>query len=113
VGCDLGSMVLQGIGGGVAASAESKPELLSVGNGLIIAGIAFQVATMSVCGLLVLLYIYKYKKAKKAGVTVSSGVEKSQYHTISTDPKERKKLMVFCSAVAISYVAILIRCIYR
>lgn len=113
VGCDLGSMVLQGIGGGVAASASTKPQLLDVGNGLIIAGIAFQVATMSVCGLLVLLFIWKYQKAKKGSVAVATEAEKSQYHSISTDPKERKKLMMFCSAVALAYLAILIRCIYR
>ena len=113
VGCDIGSMALQGIGGGVAASASTKPQLLDVGNGLIIAGIAFQVATMSVCGLLVCLYIWRFKKAKKAGASVSSTAEKSQYHSVSTDPKERKKLMIFCTAIALAYFAILIRCIYR
>ena len=43
VGCDLGSIVLQAVGGGLAASAGKKSslKLLNAGNGLIVAGISF------------------------------------------------------------------------
>lgn len=52
-GSDLGSIILQAIGGGVAAAAgdrgdERDQALLDAGNGLIIAGIGFQIATMVV-----------------------------------------------------------------
>lgn len=50
---DLGSIILQAIGGGVAAAAGDRGDdrdqvLLDAGNGLIIAGIGFQIATMTV-----------------------------------------------------------------
>ena len=113
IGCDIGSIVLQAIGGGVAAAATNNIKLLDTGNGLIIAGIAFQVATMSVCGLFCLIYYIKYQKAKKRGSSLSPEAEKSEYHSMSSNPKERKKLILFCFAVALAYISILIRCIYR
>lgn len=109
-------MVLQGIGGGVAASANRKLSLVNIGNRLIIAGIAFQVATMAVCGFLMVTYIMKFRKAHKngsSGVSSPGGVEKSNYHVVATDPKERKKVIIFCWALTLAYITILIRCIYR
>ncbi|OBT70174.1 hypothetical protein VE03_00331 [Pseudogymnoascus sp. 23342-1-I1] len=107
VGCDLGSIVLQAIGGGVAASAgdTGNKKLLDAGNGLIVAGISFQVATMAVCGLLVAAYIFRYKKASRAGTLTT---EKNDYN-----PGEKRKLRIFCVAIAVSYITILTRCVYR
>ncbi|KFY32341.1 hypothetical protein V493_00289, partial [Pseudogymnoascus sp. VKM F-4281 (FW-2241)] len=107
VGCDLGSIVLQAIGGGVAASAgdTGNMKLLDAGNGLIVAGIAFQVATMTGCGLLVALYIFRYKKAAKLGTPTT---EKNEYNA-----GENRKLRLFCIAIAIAYITILTRCVYR
>lgn len=117
IGCDIGSICLQALGGGVASAATNNPNLLKTGNGLIVAGISFQVATMAVCGLLCLIYYIRYQKAKKSasGSTASSspGAEKSNYHHISEDPQERRKLVIFCFAIALAYLAILVRCIYR
>ncbi|QRD93277.1 RTA1 domain protein [Aspergillus flavus] len=48
IGCDIGSLILQAAGGGVAAAAGSEQvDLLNAGNDIIITGIAFQVATIS------------------------------------------------------------------
>jgi len=113
VGCDIGSICLQAIGGGIAASAgnENSASLLDAGNGLIVAGIAFQVATMAVCGLFVVVYMLRYRKAR--GSPVQAEGEKSQYANIRENTGEKKKLLVFCAAVSLAYIAILIRCIYR
>ncbi|KFY08683.1 hypothetical protein V492_06005 [Pseudogymnoascus sp. VKM F-4246] len=107
VGCDLGSIVLQAIGGGVAASAgdTGNKKLLDSGNGLIVAGISFQVATMAVCGLLVAAYVFRYKKAARVGTPTT---EKNDYN-----PGEKRKLKIFCVAIAIAYITILTRCVYR
>ncbi|EAU39571.1 conserved hypothetical protein [Aspergillus terreus NIH2624] len=44
IGCDIGSLILQAAGGGVAAAAgNTNVKLLNAGNNIIIAGIAFQV----------------------------------------------------------------------
>lgn len=96
IGCDIGSICLQAIGGGVAASAGSDNiDLLHVGNNIIIAGIAFQVATMLICGLLAGEFIMKLVRHGQPGR--------------STDAKAQ----AFQFAVIFAYLAILVRCIYR
>lgn len=110
VGCDFGSMVLQGIGGGLAAAGGTKNQkLIDGGNKMIVAGIAFQVVTMAVCGLLILWFVVKYKMAAKH-VTG----EKSAYHL---DKEEGSislwKVKVFGWLVTLAYTTTLIRCIYR
>jgi hypothetical protein len=65
IGCDFGSIVLQACGGGMAAAGgTTNKKLIDGGNNLIVAGIAFQVVTMAVCGALVLVYIFRYRKAR-------------------------------------------------
>ncbi|MBK5651980.1 MAG: RTA1 domain-containing protein, partial [Rhizobium sp.] len=86
-------------------------KLIDGGNKMIVAGIGFQVATMAVCGILVLIYVIRYKK----GTATSHAVdEKSAYHM----DKEQGamplwKVKVFAIVVAVAYVTVLIRCIYR
>jgi len=113
IGCDFGSIILQAIGGGIAASAGDnleKPELLDVGNGLIVAGISFQVATMAVCGVLMLLYWMQFNAAKvsRVGSREPSDYEKDQHF-----PKRARNFRLFCYAIGLAYTTILIRCIYR
>lgn len=113
IGCDFGSIILQAIGGGIAAGAGDNlrnPKLLDVGNGMIVAGIAFQVATMAVCGTLMLDFFIRFKKAKKNGLT--SQVE-SDYEKDQGSPKIARNFRIFCCAIALAYTTILIRCIYR
>ncbi|KAL5390240.1 hypothetical protein DPSP01_001811 [Paraphaeosphaeria sporulosa] len=78
VGCDFASIVMQAIGGGVAAGGgiSDNIKVVNVGNSLILAGIAFQVAAMSVCGLLVLTFLWRYRKAR---ATLYASNEKSAY----------------------------------
>ncbi|MBE3043929.1 RTA1 domain-containing protein [Candidatus Bathyarchaeota archaeon] len=102
IGCDIGSILLQAAGGGIAASAEDDKDLLDIGNNVIIAGIAFQVATMVVCGILTLDYSfrrYRHRGSAPAGV--------------KTDRVAAVKATLFQGSVALAYFAVLIRCIYR
>ncbi|KAF3482715.1 uncharacterized protein GIQ15_02039 [Arthroderma uncinatum] len=104
IACDIGSLILQAAGGGVAAAATKKNvKLLDVGNGIIIAGIAFQVATMSVCGLLALEF---FIRAHRSG---QGFTPKGSSHGAAV----RRSFWIFCAADAFAYLAILIRCIYR
>jgi hypothetical protein len=112
IGCDIGSIVLQACGGGIAAAGgNSNIKLLDAGNNLIIAGIAFQVATMAACGLLVLVYIWRYRKGAPMKGQLN---EKSNYQlskeqgTVSLG-----KIKLFAAVVCLSYFTVLIRCIYR
>ncbi|KAE8152826.1 RTA1 like protein-domain-containing protein [Aspergillus avenaceus] len=101
IGCDIGSLILQAAGGGVAAAAGSDQlDLVNAGNNIIITGIAFQVATMSVCGLLALEYFVRYIRQR-------GSVEKS----LGNGDGWRIKLVIFADVFA--YFTVLIRCIYR
>lgn len=112
VGCDFGSIVLQAIGGGVAAGGGSSDNInvVNVGNNLIVAGIAFQVATMTACGLLVVVYLWRYRKARAD--RRASG-EKSAFETSRANGAVSRKLYVFGAMLVLAYATVLIRCIYR
>ncbi|USP77755.1 hypothetical protein yc1106_05029 [Curvularia clavata] len=112
VGCDFGSIVLQAVGGGMAAAGgTTNKKLIDGGNNLIVAGIAFQVATMSVCGVLILIYIFRYRKARQHPDVIS---EKSDYQMDKeTGAVSLGKVKLFGLVIVLSYVTVLIRCIYR
>jgi len=117
IGCDFGSIVLQAIGGGVAAGAGNhgqNKKLLNVGDGLIVAGIAFQVATMAVCALVMLDYFIRFQRAKKQKTTTQSenGLE-SEYEKNQKDPKASRNFRIFAFAIGAAFVVIFIRCVYR
>jgi RTA1 like protein len=116
---DFGSIVLQAIGGGVAASAtvgdKRFRKLLDAGDGLIVAGIAFQVATMAICGLVMIDYYRRFHKAKKgsmATTAINDGAG-SEWEKNRSDPHIKRNLRVFVSAITVAFVTIWIRCIYR
>lgn len=118
VGSDLGSIIVQAIGGGVAASAKngSNKKLLSAGDALIIAGIALQSVTMFICGSVVLDFFLKRRKARTdkgetEGVTDSSMDATTLPNDVHTTSPLRFK--IFCWAIGFAFLTILIRCIYR
>ena len=123
IGMDFGSIVLQAIGGGVASAADSNTKdgakLAHAGDGLIVAGIAFQVFTMAVCALLMADYFRSFLRAKKAlrSSRAMDGVPGSEWGSEweknRSDPKVKKNFRLFCIAIAFAFVAIWIRCIYR
>lgn len=112
IGCDIGSIVLQACGGGIAASGgNTNIKLLNAGNNLIIAGIAFQVATMAGCGLLVLLCVWRYRKRSPVA---GHADEKSNYQLSKEQGSvSLGKVKLFAAFVGLAYVTVLIRCIYR
>lgn len=106
VPADVTCLLVQAIGGSIAASAGSKapnPKLLASGNRAIIAGIVLQVVVLAFFGASALDY---YVRAKKWIRTPEADPEAvSLWNT--------KKFRMFCYAVAAAYCMILIRCIYR
>ena len=102
IGCDIGSILLQAAGGGLAGGAGADMDMMDAGNNIIIAGIAFQVATMTTCGVLTADYsIRRYRHRK------------SQPEATKTTGGGSKKAMIFQASVVFAYVTVLIRCIYR
>ncbi|EEP78731.1 conserved hypothetical protein [Uncinocarpus reesii 1704] len=104
ISCDVCSLVLQAIGGGVAAAAgRTDQHKLAVGNNIIITGIAFQVATMTVCGLLGLDF---FVRASRNGA-FDARERRSEKET------HWRAFKIFCCAEILAYTTVLIRCIYR
>lgn len=121
VGTDFASIAIQGMGGGIASAGSndggSVNNLLEVGDSLLLAGVAFQVANMVLCGLLMLLYIYRYKRdlpSPSSSTPSTSSANETDYAVDTlTDPRARKILHVFIWAIVAAYLAVLARCIYR
>ncbi|KAJ5389246.1 RTA1 domain protein [Penicillium cataractarum] len=104
VGCDVGSIILQAAGGGVAGSAKrTNKALLDAGNNIMISGIAFQVATMGVCGVLGMDFVFRVRKGRQFQEVQAEKLEES----------EVRKFYFFCVGEIIAYLTVLIRCIYR
>ncbi|KAL0571321.1 envelope glycoprotein [Marasmius crinis-equi] len=60
LGCDIVSLILQGAGGGLASTADNGTTEFDLGTNLMIAGIALQVAMMTVFVILVGEYMFRY-----------------------------------------------------
>ncbi|KAJ5123341.1 hypothetical protein N7448_009438 [Penicillium atrosanguineum] len=103
IGCDIASILIQFAGGGIAVSASAtKTKKLDAGNNLMIAGIAFQVATMGICGLLGIDFAFRlYRQGR------SSRFEEKR------SKKEALLFNLFCAGEIFAYITVLIRCIYR
>lgn len=105
IGCDVGSLILQAAGGGVAAAAGNTDQmLLKTGDDIIIAGIAFQVATMVSCGILGLEFFYRIWQR-------DGGFFASEKETEGTISPMRVKLVI--GGEVFAYFTVLVRCIYR
>jgi len=97
---DLVSLVLQGVGGGIAATTDPG-ELQDIGTDLMIAGVVFQVVTLSIFGYLCTEYAvrtYRYR-----------GQVKPEASALLYKPSFR----FFACAIVIAYLGIFIRCVYR
>ncbi|KAM0553087.1 hypothetical protein ACHAPJ_007635 [Fusarium lateritium] len=125
VGTDFFSIVIQAAGGGVSSVAtdgeNSNQGLLDVGSGLLVAGVVFQMANMIFCGCLMLIYIWRRHKAIKSGAAVRSHTPAGEFAAESESSNGNvkiiratdKKTKTFVYALAVAYVAIIVRCIYR
>jgi hypothetical protein len=103
IGMDGMSIVTQAVGGGVAAS--EKPALLDTGNGLIVAGIALQVATMFICGCCAADFAWKVRKDHRS--------ETAEKTTPSYERLANGNFRLYLGASAVAFTLIFVRCIYR
>jgi hypothetical protein len=92
VTADLISLIVQAVGGGQAAVATETNSDSSNGTHIMVAGICWQMLSMSVYVLLVIIYIFRITKAKVALI---------------------QNMKIFFSGMTIVTLMIFIRCIYR
>lgn len=98
---DIFSLLLQGAGGGIAATADPGSSSLDLGTNLMIAGVIFQVVILVVFGYLLIEY------------TVRTYRRRDQLSVQAMVLWNSKKFRYFVGAIITAYGAILIRCIYR
>ncbi|RPA82783.1 RTA1-domain-containing protein [Ascobolus immersus RN42] len=96
---DLISLILQGTGGGMAATAGKEQENNDTGNWIMIAGLIFQVVTLTFFIAMCSEFAWKVKKNGRTGVLHNG--------------KQGKKLKIFLVSLAVATLFILIRCIFR
>ncbi|KAF2455091.1 RTA1 like protein-domain-containing protein [Lineolata rhizophorae] len=100
--CDFISLVLQGAGGGTAATADDGDrDQVDLGNNLMMAGLSFQVFTLVIFAVLSFEYFTRVRK------------HRHELNTKTTELRRSSKFRFFIVCLAISYTAILLRCIYR
>ncbi|KAL0467502.1 RTA1 like domain-containing protein [Neurospora intermedia] len=105
VPADVSCLVIQAIGGGIAASAgKDNYTLLQHGNRVIIAGIVLQVVVLGAFGGLSSIFLLR---AQKYFGTMSETT------TMEKQTWQDKKTKMFLWAMAGGYATLLIRCIYR
>ncbi|OTA69095.1 RTA1-domain-containing protein [Hypoxylon sp. EC38] len=104
VPADVSCLILQAIGGSLAASAGyDNPNLLLSGDRVIIAGIALQSAVLGFFGVMVVDYYLR----------IRGWVARGEATPDALATWNDRRFRMFCGAVAGAYAGILIRCIYR
>ncbi|KAM5440944.1 hypothetical protein MferCBS31731_004083 [Microsporum ferrugineum] len=102
IGVDLLSLTLQGIGGGLAATAKSNKAQQDAGTNVMIAGIVWQVFTLTVFGFLVAHFFWRLRSERR--------------HTANPTAKQlwgSRKFKLFLGSTTIAFLFIFIRCVYR
>ena len=100
ISCDVFSIVLQAVGGALASAAEDDA-LLEAGDNVMITGLATQVFTLVVFGLLAgdyALAVYR---------------NRANLNAATADLRRSLRFKLFLVALWVAYFAILIRCCYR
>ncbi|KAL8921491.1 MAG: hypothetical protein Q9172_003996 [Xanthocarpia lactea] len=100
IGCDIFSLILQGAGGGLAASVEEQ-SLKDHGSNLMLAGIVWQVFTLIVFAALAGDFVLRVSRAR------------SNLPLAASELLRCTKFQMFSAGLVTAYLTITIRCIYR
>jgi hypothetical protein len=100
ISCDVVSIILQAAGGGIASAAPDF-HVLEIGDNIMIAGLATQVATLLVFGVLAADYAYAVYKNQESLRPATAELRRSW------------RFKAFVVALWVAYLGIQIRCCYR
>ncbi|KAF7519842.1 hypothetical protein PCG10_009741 [Penicillium crustosum] len=101
VTCDVISLILQGAGGGLAAAAKTS-KTSDMGSNVMLAGIVWQVVTLTVFGVMSGHFLLRIKNAPKDGLTAEA-------HKVWNS----RNFWVFFWGIFASFMTTYIRCVYR
>jgi hypothetical protein len=98
---DILSLVLQGAGGGIAATADPGSDLLDIGTNLMVAGVVLQVVILSCFGILLAEYaIRTYNRRNQLSPEAMTLFHKTSFRC-------------FIFAIIVAFLGIYVRCVYR
>ncbi|CAM1506038.1 Fc.00g056790.m01.CDS01 [Cosmosporella sp. VM-42] len=101
---DVISLVLQATGGGLAVTAgRDNKDQVNLGNDVMMAGIAFQVVTLSIFAISALLYVVRRVKAHPS----------SPFSSTAFETWRSTKFRWFLFGLIAAFTTIFIRCVYR
>ncbi|KAM5349809.1 hypothetical protein ACJ41O_006314 [Fusarium nematophilum] len=101
---DVISLVLQATGGGLSATAGTdNKDQFNLGNNIMMAGVSFQVATLTVFAALTGLFLVRRVRARSQYPIAGSALE----------TWNSTKFRWFISGLLVAFVAIFTRCVYR
>lgn len=104
--CDIISIVLQAVGGGVAAGALSVYKSTQQGSNIMVGGLAYQVFTIALFQFFWYLFFFRvYKSYRKNG--------DADFNPRFAHIRESKFLVPFIIGVSFAVVLIFVRSIYR
>ncbi|KAF6748225.1 RTA1 like protein-domain-containing protein [Ephemerocybe angulata] len=109
--CDVVSLIVQGVGGGLAASADVEAgESPDLGGRIMLGGIAFQLAVITVFNICVAEFMWRYitNRPLRPATYSEPGLKHTDARGIIT-----LKLRYMLGALAISTVVLFARAIYR
>ncbi len=99
--CDLFSLILQGSGGGIAATAKGGSTMQKTGNNLMMAGIVWQVFTLIVFGILVADYFIRAR------------ANRTRFEPAAIKLLNNQRFKLFVAGLCLAYLTIFIRCVFR
>jgi hypothetical protein len=101
IACDIFSLVLQGAGGGIAASADGGSDMVDVGTNLMITGVVFQVVCLIFFGYLFAEYVFRTQRRR------------DQLSPEAIELFHKGSFRLFMLALFVAYITIFARCVYR
>jgi hypothetical protein len=105
LGTDVVSIVIQVVGAAMSSSDDAST--VDTATIILTLGVAFQAANMLFCGSLMFLYWFRLRKIKGGTQTQQLRVQDP------SSKREERRLKIYIYGMIVSYVLIIIRCIYR
>lgn len=109
VACDLISIIIQAVGGGISATALYDNKSTEDGTHIMVAGMAFQVFTMSIFFIMTTDFLWRVHKGKRNPNVVDSRANDPEIVAIRESPK----MKYFVIATYVSFAFVFTRSVYR
>ena len=104
ISCDIFTLVIQGAGGGVAATSKTNLSQQKIGNDLLMTGIVIQVVTLLVFATAVSDYFFRLYRSTAHLKMLSMDAQATASDL---------KFQVFIAGLLLAFSAIFTRCVYR